>query len=530
MLSERECKCTEAFACALDKDRVAQFLNGAKKVEELDRRVFNSKDVRGVLCDGGKWYARVRVQDVGGTISTFRLPFAYNCARDAGLAYDYATSYFCILIGQKLKHKLNSPNETIGSDRQIELRTYVEEVVARSYTFKVGRIVPAVRIMRGVDSEVCKGKTVWKVRLGFQNRPHFCVIAPLGSFGSEHEAALSRDHLMSKVQLIFSSMMQFTPNYIDGSLTSGQVTKVDQFFASVASHHAFVPIPGAGCDDGSPETNSERDDFTIGANNMGELKVGKNVKGLHGVVYMGFERFMACVSIFTNEGKTVLCGDPCLHKAPRDAALAYDCLTRLLHPYRRRPSPLKFGTSIASDAEVARLRLFFEEHILTKLPVLSPVAQRSASMDKSGKMTLKDAHEFLKYRKRQGPIHPCSCCRRTWFERSTCRVTADFESKLHSKVADCLAGLIGPNGYETICYGCYTHLRAGKRPKLNPLNMPEFPPMPEVLEGMKDMENHLVAPRISFMKIYSLPRGGQRGVHGGMVNVPTNLSKQQQLP
>jgi hypothetical protein len=31
------------------------------------------------------------------------------------------------------------------------------------------------------------------------------------------------------------------------------------------------------------------------------------------------------------------------------------------------------------------------------------------------------------------------------------------------------------------------------------------------------------------MKVYALPRGGQRGVHGGMVNVPTNLTRIQQL-
>jgi hypothetical protein len=538
LLSERECDCIEAFVSAFEEDRVAQFLNGAKKVGDPDPKVFNAKDVRGVLCDGGKWYARVRVQDVGGTVSTFRLPSVYDCADDAGLAYDYATSYFCNLIGQKLKHKLNSPNETISPDRQIELRTYVEEKIARSYTFKVGRTVPVVRIVRGVDSEGHgEGESVWRVRLGFQNGPHFFVIAYPCSFRSEQKAALSRDHLMGKVQSTFSSRMEFTQNYIDGSLTSGRVIELDKFFLSIASHPAFVPISsfpggrGVGIAASASEPKLEGVDLTIGADCLSEVKVGKSVNGLHGVVYMGFEKYMARVSIFTSEGKTVLCSDPCSHKAPRDAALAYDCLTRFLHPYRRRPSPLNFGTCVASDAEVARLRLFFEEHILTKLPVLPPVAPGLGTADKSGKMTCKDPHEFFKHRKTQGPIHPCSCCRRTWFERSIRRVTTDFESKLQSKVADCLTGLIGPNGYENVCHGCYKHLCAGRRPKLNPLNLPDFPVMPDALEGMTDMENHLVAPRIPFIKIYSLPRGGQRGVHGGMVNVPTNLTKtQQQLP
>jgi hypothetical protein len=57
-------------------------------------------------------------------------------------------------------------------------------------------------------------------------------------------------------------------------------------------------------------------------------------------------------------------------------------------------------------------------------------------------------------------------------------------------------------------------------------NFPDFPKIPAALVGMTEMENHFVALR---MKIYTLPRGGQRGVHGGMVNVSTNLTKIQQL-
>jgi hypothetical protein len=60
-------------------------------------------------------------------------------------------------------------------------------------------------------------------------------------------------------------------------------------------------------------------------------------------------------------------------------------------------------------------------------------------------------------------------------------------------------------------------------------NMHDLPVIPEKLQDMTDLENHLVSPRIPFMKVYALPHGGQRGVHGGMVNVSTNLTKIQQL-
>lgn len=178
-----------------------------------------------------------------------------------------------------------------------------------------------------------------------------------------------------------------------------------------------------------------------------------------------------------------------------------------------------------------RLQQFFDEHILVQLPVLTGACRPSSMSDKSGEMNLQGAMKIFEERKSQGPTHPCCCCRRTWFERSVRIVTADFERKLQAKVSDCLTGLVGPNGYRNLCHTCYEYLRAGRRPKLNYSNMADFPPIPEDLKGMTDMENHLVAPRIPFMKIYPLPRSGQRGVHGGMVNVPANLTKsQQQLP
>jgi hypothetical protein len=176
-----------------------------------------------------------------------------------------------------------------------------------------------------------------------------------------------------------------------------------------------------------------------------------------------------------------------------------------------------------------RLQNFFNEHILVQLPVLKGAGQQSSMLYKSGKMNLQGAMNFFEDRKFQGPTYPCCCCRRTWFWRSVRTVTADFERKLQAKVSDCLTGLLGPNGYQNLCHGCYEYLRAGQSPKLNYLNMADFPPIPEDLKGMTDMENHLVASRIPFMKIY--PRGVQRGVLGGMVNVPANLTKtQQQLP
>jgi hypothetical protein len=78
-------------------------------------------------------------------------------------------------------------------------------------------------------------------------------------------------------------------------------------------------------------------------------------------------------------------------------------------------------------------------------------------------MTLAQAKTFFDDRKQQRPSYPCSCCMRTWFQRAVRTVTDDFEQNIAVKVADCLTGLIGPNGHQNLCHGCYKDLRAGRR-------------------------------------------------------------------
>jgi hypothetical protein len=133
----------------------------------------------------------MRVQDVDGSVKTYRVPFLYGSSREAGLAYDYATLFFCKLVSQRVKHKLNFLEKVVAFEKQAELRSFVEERVAQSYCFKVGKILPAQQIQRGIYFEEAEG--LWKIRLCLQNGPHFLVIAPPLSFKSEQEAALSRD-------------------------------------------------------------------------------------------------------------------------------------------------------------------------------------------------------------------------------------------------------------------------------------------------------------------------------------------------
>ena len=48
--------------------------------------------------------------------------------------------------------------------------------------------------------------------------------------------------------------------------------------------------------------------------------------------------------------------------------------------------------------------------------------------------------------------------------------------------------------------------------------------MPNVLKKLNVIERQLIAIRIPFMKLLSLPRGGQNGMKGPVVNIPSDLN------
>ena len=50
-----------------------------------------------------------------------------------------------------------------------------------------------------------------------------------------------------------------------------------------------------------------------------------------------------------------------------------------------------------------------------------------------------------------------------------------------------------------------------------------FPYKPDVL-NLTSLEERLISPRIPFMQIGELPRGGQLSIHGNIVNVPSDVN------
>lgn len=76
-----------------------------------------------------------------------------------------------------------------------------------------------------------------------------------------------------------------------------------------------------------------------------------------------------------------------------------------------------------------------------------------------------------------------------------------------------------------ICYTCDRNLIQEKVPNQALVNNMALPPLPECLCELNQLEKHLISPIIPFMKILPLPKGQQKGIHGPVVCVPSDMTK-----
>ena len=76
---------------------------------------------------------------------------------------------------------------------------------------------------------------------------------------------------------------------------------------------------------------------------------------------------------------------------------------------------------------------------------------------------------------------------------------------------------------EWICRACNQHFQNGKMPNQAFMNNLGLPQLPECLQNLNQLEKHLISPMIPFMKIMTLPKGLQKGIHGPVVCVPSDV-------
>jgi hypothetical protein len=131
---------------------------------------------------------------------------------------------------------------------------------------------------------------------------------------------------------------------------------------------------------------------------------------------------------------------------------------------------------------------YFRDYLLPLLPDLGDSSDANELLTKNGKMTLAQVTAYFLAQRRNGHVHPCCCCRRTWFKRCVITLTDKFLEKLPNKIQSALTDLTGPDGVQRLCNTCYSSFRRQKASKMCEANMPDLPVIPDELQDMTDME------------------------------------------
>ncbi|XP_071952879.1 uncharacterized protein [Antedon mediterranea] len=133
----------------------------------------------------------------------------------------------------------------------------------------------------------------------------------------------------------------------------------------------------------------------------------------------------------------------------------------------------------------------------------------------------------------RGPEYVCCVCFKMLFQRQVMKCTkAKYKNKtcidekyVHSCNSKCIKPCQlnkSPRGHLWICFTCHKKLLNGKVPSEANSNNLELHEIPHELKSLNNLEQHLIGLNIPFMKLMNLPKGGQHGIHGPVVCVPSN--------
>ena len=135
-------------------------------------------------------------------------------------------------------------------------------------------------------------------------------------------------------------------------------------------------------------------------------------------------------------------------------------------------------------------------------------------------IVVKSFHNDIKF----GPEYICTCCDQLWYKSSVLRCNCNKYVNCSVDIVKlCITGVKSVSKCEWICKTCDSYLKWGRMPCCAKANKMLFPEKPEIL-NLTSLEERLVAPRIPFMQIRELPRGGQLSIHGNVVNVPADVT------
>ena len=187
------------------------------------------------------------------------------------------------------------------------------------------------------------------------------------------------------------------------------------------------------------------------------------------------------------------------------------------------------------------------KRITEQNPEIRQIFAKKTSVRRAYK-TMKNVgrNNVISFRKKagNGPVCACACCQRLLFEDQvqTCRkdlykkkprmVTKALSLKSKTALHTCTKQCPDPclRSKLWICKTCHRKLLRGDIPPESAINSLELEHIPKELNVLNSLEQHLVALHIPFMKVVSLPKGGQNAVHGPVVCVPSNTNKASSLP
>ncbi|XP_072565310.1 uncharacterized protein [Paramormyrops kingsleyae] len=102
-------------------------------------------------------------------------------------------------------------------------------------------------------------------------------------------------------------------------------------------------------------------------------------------------------------------------------------------------------------------------------------------------------------------------------------ITETYLHKCIDMCSDDCSSVIGSRGSLWICHTCHRKILDGKLPAESVANNLALDPVPVELQHLNSLEQHLISMHIPFMRIVSLPKGGQNGVHGPVTCVPSSV-------
>ena len=145
---------------------------------------------------------------------------------------------------------------------------------------------------------------------------------------------------------------------------------------------------------------------------------------------------------------------------------------------------------------------------------------------------------------KDGPEYTCCCCHRLLFQNQVQCCAKEMYDKsikiahvanlcidkkyVHNCTSACSKKC--PKSSTWICFTCHRKILNGNVPPEAAFNKMCLEDIPPELSNLNTLEKHLVSLHIPFMKVISLPKGGQQNVHGPVVCVPSNIKKTTSLP